>query len=265
MVVRTLGDFHAIRDRVEITPGAWGRRKARELLWLLCARPGHAVSRESAAGLLWPDAPSRSQAGRLRVTLHALNQALEPDRTPHAPTAFIHADADLIRLDSAVWLDIDEFHRLARLAGAERDAARMAGLARATVAFYRGPFLADAPCLEWAQSIREAAQATYLDLAVHAGRAELAAGMVGRAAALARSVISTDPYREVAYRLLAQACLATGDPAAARAVFVTCRARLAADLGVRPSWTVDALAMPRPRGTVPTTSVPLPRRHREYQ
>lgn len=241
MAVRTLGRFVLIRDGVEVPARAWRRRKARELLWLLCARPGRAVGRELAAGLLWPDAPNRvAGAGRLRVTLHALNHALEPDRRPHAPTRFVHAGADDIRLDPSVWLDVDEFHRLARRAGTEPDPARAISLGRAAVELYSGQFLPDAPHAEWAWPVRDAAQATYLDLAVRCGHADLAAGYALRAAQLARSVLGADPYREAAYRLLAEAHIAAGDPAAAMAVFAACRDRLGADLGVSPSWSLQA-------------------------
>lgn len=240
--MRTLGRFRVIRNGFEVPPDAWKRRKARELLWLLCAKSGRPVSRELATGLLWPDSPPYpAGTGRLRVTLHALNDTLEPDRRPHAPTRFVRATAESIRLDPSVWLDLEEFHRLARLAGAQPDPARALGLSRAAVELYSGQFLAEAAQLEWARPARDAAQAAYLDLAIHCGRSELAAGFALRAAELARSVLDADPYREAAYRLLAEAYLATGDPAAARAVFATCRDRLAADLGVDPSWTVDAL------------------------
>lgn len=241
LAVRVLGGFHVVRDGAEVPPESWPRRKSRELLWLLCAQSGRSLSRESAGEQLWPDAGPQPPWVRLRVTLHALNETLEPNRPPRTPTRFVRATADHVRLDPAVWLDIDEFRHLARLARAEAAPGRALLLARAALDHYRGPFLADSPHLEWAHAVRNALQTTFVDLALHGGRAELTHGRAPTAAELARAVLAVDPYRETAYRLLAQAHLATDDAAAARAVFATCRDRLVADLGVGPSWSVDAL------------------------
>ena len=218
LAVRLLDGLDVARDGEPVPPRAWARRKARELLALLCVQPGRSMRRDRAAAVLWPDTGARSTALRLRVTLHALNEALEPDRPPRAPTRYVHASAGRVRLDPAVWVDLDRFDDLARRSRQARDPDLVLRTTRAALALYRGPLLARSPEVEWARPLRDAAQATFVDLALRGGAAELAHGDAARAAGLARSVLAVDPYRETAYRLLAEAQLAAGDAAAARPV-----------------------------------------------
>jgi DNA-binding SARP family transcriptional activator len=241
--VRCLGSFEVDRDGELIEENAWGRRKARELLGLLCARDDHSITREEAVAALWPDAQLEPGAVRFRVALHALNDALEPDRPARTPTRFVHATTGRVVLDHRVQVDVDDFQQLSRLVRKEPDPARARELGLRAVELYRGPFLADTPYLEWAGSVRAELAEAFADLTIRVAELELESsdGNLGRAAQLARRILEHDPYRESAYRLVARALLAQGDTAAAQQVWKTCRACLTSELDVEPTWSVEDL------------------------
>lgn len=241
--VRCLGSLEVYRDGDLIEENAWGRRKARELLSLLCAREDHSITREEAVAALWPDAQLEPGAVRFRVALHALNDALEPDRPARTPTSFVHATTGRVVLDHRVQVDVDDFKRLSRLIRKEPDPARARELGLRAASLYRGPFLADTPYLEWAGTVRAELAETFADLAIRVAGLELESsdGDLGRAAQLARRVLEHDPYRESAYRLVARALLAQGDTAAAQQVWKTCRAFLTSELDVEPTWCLEDL------------------------
>jgi len=241
--VRCLGSMVVYRHGEPVAEKAWGRRKAKELLGLLCARESHSITREEAVAALWPDAQLEPGAVRFRVALHALNDALEPDRPARTPTRFVHATTDSVRLDHLVQVDVDEFQRLSQLVRKEPDPARARELGLLAVDLYRGPFLADSPYLEWAGQTRVQLAETFADLTIRVAELELESpeGDPSRAAQLARRVLEDDPYREAAYQLVARALLAQGDTAAAQQVWKACRAHLVAELDVEPTWCLDDL------------------------
>ena len=241
--VHCLGSMVVHRHGEEVDERVWGRRKAKELLALLCARERHSITREEAVAALWPDVQLEPGAVRFRVALHALNDALEPDRPARTPTRFVHATTDRVMLDQKVQVDVDEFQRLAQLVRNEPDPARARELGLLAVDLYRGPFLADSPYLEWALQTRTQLAESFADLAIRVAELELESreGDAGQAAQLARRVLEDDPYREAAYRLVARALLAQGDTAAAHQVWKACRARLVSELDVEPTWCLDDL------------------------
>jgi LuxR family transcriptional regulator, maltose regulon positive regulatory protein len=236
----TLGRFAAVKDGMPIA-ARWERRKAKELLWLLCGREQRSVPREEAMELLWPDADPDTASPRLRVALHSLRVALEPGRPSRGPARFVHTEGDRITLDPAVRLDWTEFRRLARLALDCSTAAQLIGPGRQAIALYQGSYLEDAADLPWVEELRESLRVTFIELALRAAEAELAGGALSATAELAHRVLREDPYREGAYRTLARLHLSSGDTAAALRVFHTCSARLAADLGIGPSWRLSDL------------------------
>ncbi|MCL5952521.1 MAG: hypothetical protein M1132_12520 [Chloroflexi bacterium] len=83
--------------------------KARALLVYLAveARSGH--SRNSLAGLLWPDVPYEAARNNLRQTLASLRQTLRDRQAPNQP--LLHITRDTIQLNPAAdcWIDIAQF------------------------------------------------------------------------------------------------------------------------------------------------------------
>jgi LuxR family maltose regulon positive regulatory protein len=232
--VRVLGGFSVLVDGTPVLDGAWKRRKARELFWLLCVHPRHSVPRPEAADLLWPEGNVEPTSVRFRVALHALREALEPGRSSRA-SRFVHSNDERIWLDPLVTVDVDAYREAVDLTSG-RDASP--GAARRAVNLYAGPLLAGTAAPEWLDRWREELAQSW-----RAGAIMTAAQMVhegGPAAAipLLRAVLRESPYEDDAYRLLGNALVGTGQPAAARALHEECARRLAADLGASPSWSL---------------------------
>src|SRR5262249_51403973 len=108
------------------------------------------------------------------------------------------------------------------------------------VTLYRGPLLMD--CLEeWALPEREAREQAYLTaletLAVQAA----SDGEPATAARFLRLLVSTDPYRESAHRVLMQTLSDAGDRAAMTQVYRDLRLLLRRDLNASPAPETEAL------------------------
>ena len=110
-----LGGFEVRKGKHLVTPELWKRDKARQLLQALAVHSGKGLSKEQLALLFWPDADEPTAANNFKVTLSALNQALEPDRAPKEAAQFIVRNGEQYQLNQQmkINLDIDQFERLA--------------------------------------------------------------------------------------------------------------------------------------------------------
>ena len=85
------------------------RFKALTLLKFLVANRGRPMPRESLMELLWPEGDPARTSGNLRVVLHALRRALEPDVNRAETSSFIMCAGDLVHLEpsSGIWVDAE--------------------------------------------------------------------------------------------------------------------------------------------------------------
>jgi DNA-binding SARP family transcriptional activator/Tfp pilus assembly protein PilF len=212
-------------------PLAVDTRKATALLAYLAVEGG-THSRDSLAGLLWPDyEPERARAA-LRRTLSTLKAALA-GRWLTVARAVVSLDRE------GLWLDVEEFRRLA--AGDDPG-----GLEEAA-ALHRGPFLAgfglrDSVAFDDWQSFLAGTLARELG-----GVLDRLAGRLGdrrdypRAIEHARRRLALDPLHESAHRRLIELYGASGDRAAALGQYRDCVRTLHRELGVAPTEETTAL------------------------
>src|SRR5512144_2124156 len=71
-----LGGLTVQCDGTAVPDDAWRLRKARSLVKLLALAPGHALHRERASELLWPDRDAHSAANNLHQVVYAARRAL---------------------------------------------------------------------------------------------------------------------------------------------------------------------------------------------
>lgn len=110
-------------------------RMPRALLTMLLLEGDHAVARDRLAARLWPDADQSTVRHRLRMTLHALRQALD-EGLPES----LESNGDSLRLDlPRDWTDVHLFEDASR--------SGQAAIQAAETALYRGALLEGFPSI----------------------------------------------------------------------------------------------------------------------
>jgi predicted ATPase/DNA-binding SARP family transcriptional activator len=213
-------------------------RKAIALLAYLAIDP-QAHRREALATLLWPDADEAHGRAALRRTLSTLNKALN--------SSFLETSRDQIGLQtkSPIWVDVDEFHKLAAgcipHTGAIQEACLDCQQSLAQAAeLYRGDFmegfgLRDSALFDDWQFFQSETQRRELAgvlqklAAIQAGN-----GHFESAITYARRWLALDPLLEDAQRLLIRLYAWSGQRNAALRQYRECVRILEQELGVSP-------------------------------
>jgi DNA-binding SARP family transcriptional activator len=219
----------------------WNRRdRVRHLLAFVAMR--RSVARNDAAAALWPDLSPEKATANLRVNLHHLQQALQPDRNG-APPWFLQADGTRLGLShEGVTIDTE----LVDAAMAEAVRAEAAGLPSAALMHYeRVAVLATDDLLpevqtEWVVYERMRMRSLAQAAASRQGELVLARGEPETALALAARAQQLDPLSERAHRLSVRCHLALGSTGAARDAALHLRTVLL-DAGMTPERETSML------------------------
>lgn len=234
--VQMLGSFRVWRGNQEILAREWQREKARQLFQLLLTYRGHWIQREQICAWLWPDADLEAAERQFKVTLNALNAALEPNRPPRVQPFFIRRQglAYSFAPSYGVWIDVDEFEL--RVAGAaakdEPDFARRN--AQIAVQLYRGDYLTESLYDLWTIEERERLIARYLTTAVDYAMRLTVDGDFAQAVQLCEQVLRRDRGYEEAYQVLMRAHARAGSRSQALRSYTRCVQALRDDLGIEP-------------------------------
>ncbi len=215
-------------------PAASLPRKAKALLAYLALNRDQAQSREKLAALLWENSAGQQARANLRQTLSRLRKALVANGLSH-----LVIDGTSVALDpSAVELDVAAFERLVAEGSPQ-------ALDRA-VKLYGGDLLDGFSLKEdsfeaWARAERERLRHLACDaltkLIAHCDEV----GDTARCVETAARLLTLDPLREAAHRILMRAYAAQGRQASALKQFEACRAILRRELGVEPEPETVAL------------------------
>lgn len=202
VAVRTFGTFAVSVAGTPVPSSDWPSRKSRQLVQVLAARRGRAMSRAALAELLWPGVADTS--GRLSVALSTARAVLDPGKE-HDADHYLASDRSQARLDPAtVSIDVVEFERVARsgLDAARTGSADAVPLLQAAASLHPAPFLADETTDGWADEVRDdllrlavEVRRTLAALLVDAGETEQAVGWL-------MAVIADDPYDEPSHHTL---------------------------------------------------------------
>lgn len=201
---------------------------------LLCylAVTGQNFSRSSLAGLLWSDMPEKSALMNLRKTLSRIK--------PLSPYLLTTRKTLAFNKDTAHWLDVAEFERLAETT------PTLSNLQDA-VALYQDDFLAgfvtDGGLLfeEWVLAQRARLRETALR-SLHM----LVTGFIEQhdfstAITYARQLLRLEPYQEGMHRELMRLLALSGERAAALRQYEICHRILVDELGIEPSLSTTQL------------------------
>lgn len=225
---------------------AWQRISAERLVKLLLVTPGHRLSRETAAEILWPDAtPDASRAG-LRKAIHFAHQALDGSDALVTDTRSVWFDA------SRLELDLDRLQAAFDVlatggVGTEPARARPDGVQamdRATetvLALGSLELLPDDPYEDWLFAPRERLRSRWQTLALEGAREAHARGRLLAAHELIEQLLERDPTDEAAHRVAIELYAEEGRHHAARRQLELCRAALRESLDADPSPETEAV------------------------
>jgi DNA-binding SARP family transcriptional activator len=243
--VQTLGGFAVWRGGELLPANRWHRRKAAALFKALLGAPGHRLSREQAAELLWPGNDAVQSAAHLRMTLSRLRRALElPAASANGPSYF-RCEHGMIILDPAPenapasdWCDALAFAAAARRVLTCEDVAACS----AALALYGGPFLPEDLYEDWAVARRESLERLHLAVLLHRARVLRTQGAVPMLQVAAwEAVLEADRCQEEAVRALLQLHAAAGQRAAGKRVYGALVRALQEELGESPAPETAAL------------------------
>lgn len=240
---RLLGLFQVSRSGHPLDIAAARSQKAVSLLKFLVGHRGRAVMREQIMEAIWPEADPVSVERTFEVTLSTLRRMLDPADGP--PVILRRGRGYLLNPEVPTDVDVDRFiYHLERgnwwWSQGQQEAALEEWKAAESV--YGGDFLAEDPYEDWAVAERERLREAYLDLQLRMGELALTMDRPNESVMRANLVLSQDPIRESAYRLLMRAHLQTGDRAVALRDYQRCATILRRELGEEPMAETRALA-----------------------
>jgi DNA-binding SARP family transcriptional activator len=221
--------------------------KALELLCYLLLHRDRGHTRETLAGVLWPEASDSLSKKYLRQTLWQLHSTLV-SRAGHGQAdaeALLTLDHGWVRVNPKAgwWLDVAAFEQaydLCRETPGWELTDPQAQTLEAAVALYRGDLI-ETWYQDWCIYERDRLQLTYLamleQLMGHCEARQLYAKGVGYGQCILRS----DPARESTHRQLMRLYYRAGDRTTSLRQYDRCAAVVAKQLNVRPSRETVAL------------------------
>ena len=249
--------------------------KVRALLAFLVVESDRPHSRESLAGLLWPDYPQSSAMKSLRNALANLRRAIgDPSASP--PHLLITRDAIQFNTASEYWLDTVELNKaLLPIRGGKssRLDPPVVDSLDAAISLYHDRFLEgfsvpdSQPFEEWVLLKREQLNREVMQALRGLADYFEASGDYGQALPYAWRQVELERWQEEGHRQLMRLLALSGRRSEALTQYDTCTQMLKQDLGVEPSSITTALyeairdgkiapGMPRPLEHLPSPGEP---------
>jgi DNA-binding SARP family transcriptional activator len=239
VLVCLLGSFRLLKAGADVPVRCGG--KTAILLSSLALRDRHRASRESLLDTLWPQAEATRAAHSLNSLLHALRQTLGDVLAGASPVIY-RAGGYELNVIAGVGVDISHFDALAgvaerQLRAGDRDAAVRSW--RRAVALYHGDICAVDDVRAIVQ--RERVRAVYLSLLGRLADQYFREYDYQAALDHALRLLSHDPCREDAHRLVMRCHVRLGERAQALRQYGVCQQILAAEFEARPEPLTRAL------------------------
>ncbi|HEY3058155.1 MAG TPA: bacterial transcriptional activator domain-containing protein [Chloroflexota bacterium] len=234
-----LGSFRLLRLGKAIPVRAGGKTEL--LLAELALREGYSVQRETLVCTLWPNAETELANQSLRSLLYSLHRLLGPELNGATPV--LH-DGDGYRLNTqaGITTDIGQFEALAS-----------AGLIRARAGDAAGAALAYADALNvyggdlcvrtdvHALITQERLRVVYLNLLAWLADFQLRAERYEECLDFAQTLLTCEPCREDAHRMLMRCYVRMGQRAHALRQYKLCASILSSEFDTSPESSTTAL------------------------
>ena len=225
-----IGPFQTTVNSQVVT--SFQSNKVRSLLAILAAEPERPHSRETLAGLLWPDYPNPAALAYLRNALSNLRQTIG-DAQAKPPYLVISRGTIQINPASSCWIDLRAFDEFT--AKSETPQSQINSL-QSAIALYRGPFLDGFSCdssafEEWTLTRRERLNRQLREALSRLAGIYAQCGEYSQSVRTAQRLLELEPWDEAAHCLVMQGLARSGQRSAALAQYETCRRVLAARAG----------------------------------
>ncbi|MDZ4654929.1 MAG: BTAD domain-containing putative transcriptional regulator [Coriobacteriia bacterium] len=236
--VRLFGGLEVVTPEGVVPDRAWKKRKARLLFMMLVTRQGRDVPRDMLLEHLWPDMDEERAKNNFYVIWSAMKRALLPAGKA-APCPYVEHVGGICRaVRPLVRSDLDDFDEsVAALNKAEAAGclADVLGAGRRIREIYRSDLLPSELYDDWFRPLRERYRVQFGDTMLRVGRMCRDADDLEQAVQFTRAGLEHDPWREDLYQAAIRYQIDTGQRSGAVDMFMTCRAKLAEDLGLDPS------------------------------
>ena len=254
--VAVLGPLAASRDGMQLRLGS---ARQRAVLGLLALHTDEGLSREAIVDALWGQAPPRTAVGMVQKYVSQLRYLAgaggDPETAKLRGRSALYWIGGRYRLTPEVRCDVAVFDELAEKAR-HASGAGAGGLAcslfEQAMALWRGQPLEDIEVLAAHSAVADLARRR-IGVVVEYADVAAAEGMPGRALGQLRAAARLEALDERVHARLMAALAATGQQAAALAVFETLRERLDQELGVRPGPELADMHVRVLRQEIPAT------------
>ncbi|MBP2268703.1 DNA-binding SARP family transcriptional activator [Pseudarthrobacter sp. PvP004] len=230
--IRVLGPISVIADGVsrELT-----KRRHREIIGILVAQRGRAMSTASLIEELWDGSPAEGAVGAVRTFVGELRRILEPHRPPRTPPSVLLTVGDgyALRLNAEA-VDAWGFESaVAAAVGASPE--EVDSLLSTALSDWHGAAFEEFAERPWA--ISEVKRLTELRKTAveHCAEARLDCGRPADAVSMLEAHVEGNPWREEGWRLLALALYGNRRQGDALAALRRARSQLVNELGLDPS------------------------------
>ena len=239
LLICLLGRFHVVKAGADQPVRSGG--KTAILLSSLALRDRYHASRESLLETLWPEAEATRSAHSLNSLIHELRQRFGDVLAGASPVIYSAGGYEL-NVSAGVGVDVSHFDALAGMAERQLRAGNSDAAVRSwrrAIALYHGEICAADDMRAIVQ--RERVRALYLSLLGRLADRYFRERDYEAALHYAIRLLSHDPCREDAHRLVMRCHVRTGERAQALRQYRVCQEILAAEFGARPEPLTNAL------------------------
>lgn len=228
LVVRALGAEEVRLDGRLITIGDWQTRTARDLFFLLLARP-EGLTKEGIGLEIWPDADPAQLKTRFKNAVYRVRRALGQD-------VIQFGDDHLYGFNWAMdyKYDVQAFESALDQAAAETRPEKRVAHVRSALTLYAGDYLPDVD-QEWVVPIREHLYQLYVEAMLNLALYHLEQQEYRSALQWTQQLLEEDPCHEEAHRVAMRAYAGLGNRSGVARQFQICRDALWEQVQVPPS------------------------------
>lgn len=236
--IETLGGFRLSRGVTVMNEKEWDGNLPKLLLKAIVTHGSHGVPKDQLIEALWPEVTLNSGERNLKITLHRLRKALEPEIDKAFGSSYVYLKTNMIYLDEELCkTDLDDFISLChRGERKEREGDIEAALVlyNQAIGLYKGDFLSEELYISWIGEKREELQKLYISLLYKIADIQEKRGTSKVAIDCYKKIIQIDPLSEQVYQRLMILYSNRSMHTEAIKVYQDCRKALLEGLDVEP-------------------------------